>query len=368
MATQLILTVGTNALPIWVAWHHLKDVLEEPIKVQFIYTDDTEPQRDALVSHCSHAKFGTHIRTSPGDPKTVRKDIRERILNGLDQQTTHLHVHYTSGTKVMGVETVSAIEERISGNTNLKLETTYLDPRGNNGPCLLSRTKVYQKDARMGVKPTLDRIANLNGFTPAPFTHEYWHIKDKEWTRDEKPDPSILDDEQETNGINVLVRMRTGDWGSYIDTKHFEYAAYVALKQVLEATKTSNSDRSNYNIYHNVYVRRTRAQQRDGIFELDVVAVLGYQIFVVSCTLEGKHAPIKRKGMEVILRARQLGGDEAQAIVLCKGHPETAERVEKELHDEIGSAGRPLRIWGTNKWRNLQNEFKQYLRNELHWH
>ena len=366
MATQLIMTVGTNALPIWVAWYHLKDQLKQPVKVQFIYTNDTEAQRDSLLNFCDNAQFGTHIKTSPGDPKTVREDIRTRILNGLDPKTTHLHVHYTSGTKVMGVETVSAIEERITDNANLTLETTYLDPRGDKGPRLLSRTKVYLQDARMGVKPTLDRIANLNGFTPAPFTHEYWDPDNNGYIRDKKPAPSELDINQETDGGNVIGDMKCGNW-DVMDPVHFEYAAYVALKQALEAIKISNTERSNFKIYHNVYVRRTGAQQRDGIFELDVVAVLGYQIFVVSCTLERGHAAIKRKGMEVILRARQVGGDEAQAIVLCKGHPETTERVEKELHDEIGSAGRPLRIWGTNKWRNIQNEFKQYLQNGLHW-
>ncbi len=367
MATQLIMTVGTNALPIWVAWYHLKGKLKQPVKVQFIYTNDTEPQRDSLRRFCDNAQFGTDIKTSPGDPSTVRGDIRKQILNCLDQKTTHLHVHYTSGTKVMGVETVSAIEERIANKACLNLETTYLDPRGDKGPRLLSRTNVYQEDARMGVKPTLDRIANLNGFTPAPFTHEYWNREDSRWIRDEKLAPAELDRDQEADGNNVIDSMRRGVWGA-MDPTHFEYAAYVALNQALEAIKAANSERSNYRIYHNVFVRRTSADQRDRIFELDVVAVLGYQILVVSCTLETGPAAIKEKGMEVILRSRQLGGDEAQAIVLCKGYSEITERVEKELYDEIGSAGRPLRIWGTNKWIKLQNEFKQYLRNDLHWH
>ena len=48
MATQLIFTVGTNALPIWVAWYHLKDKLEAPIKVRLVHTTDTEPQKEVL--------------------------------------------------------------------------------------------------------------------------------------------------------------------------------------------------------------------------------------------------------------------------------------------------------------------------------
>ena len=266
----------------------------------------------------------------------------------------------------MGVETVSAIEDKISNDAKLTLETTYLDPRGKKGPRLLSRSKVYQEDARKDVNPLLNRVALLNGFTPAPFTHKYWDNVNKKWDKEEKPVPATLDETQKQNGVSAIDDMKRGNRYD-MDPTHFEYAAYVALNGALEATEKSNIERSNYEIYHNVYVRRTGAQQRDGIFELDVVALLGYQILVISCTLESGNAAIKKKGMEVILRARQLGGDEAQAIVLCKGHPDTAQRVEKELHDEIGSAGKPLLIWGTDKWQNLQNEFKQYLQDDLHW-
>lgn len=34
MGTQLIMTVGTNALPIWVARHHLKREIKSSIKLR----------------------------------------------------------------------------------------------------------------------------------------------------------------------------------------------------------------------------------------------------------------------------------------------------------------------------------------------
>ena len=62
MSTQLIMTVGTNALPVWVAWHHLKDRLEDPISVRFVHTANTVPQKNLLVTHCTPASFGRHIK------------------------------------------------------------------------------------------------------------------------------------------------------------------------------------------------------------------------------------------------------------------------------------------------------------------
>ena len=170
MATQLIMTVGTNALPVWVAWYHLMtdDELDPPITVRFIHTPETESQKDLLVTHCCPASFGRHISTSPGNPATVRGDIRQRILNGLDENTKHLHVHYTGGTQVMGVETVSAIEERLAGNP-VTLDTTYLDARGRSGPRLISRSRTIESDARKAINVDLDHIALLNGFYACPF-------------------------------------------------------------------------------------------------------------------------------------------------------------------------------------------------------
>ena len=67
--------------------------------------------------------------------------------------------------------------------------------------------------------------------------------------------------------------------------------------------------------------------KQDPHFELDVVAVLGYQILVVSCTLEtgqreqSQQAVIKGKGMEVLSYGRgSLVAMKRQAMVLCNAH------------------------------------------------
>lgn len=390
MATQLIMTVGTNALPVWVAWYHLNDELDPPVAVRFIHTPDTEPQKDLLEKHCNPASFGTHIKTSPGDPRKVRGDIRKRILNGLDENTTHLHVHYTGGTQVMGVETVSAIEEKVKENANLTLDTSYLNARSGKEPRLISRYRNIKPDARDGIAVDLNRIALLNGFTLAPFddilidsngdkyNNEYYRKGD--WIKEYLEVPAILTEDQETEGRRVLNGMgRRNSWrrGAIrgLNGTNFEYAAYAALKQALKKITKTNSNRSNYQVYHKVYVKRTNADLTDPAFELDVVAILGYQIVVISCTLDDGTRDddanirkiIKQKGMEAIIRARQLGGDEAQAIVLCKAHPNDAELLQEELHDEVGSAAKPLQIWGTDMWYNLQQNFYEYLRNDLYW-
>ena len=360
MGTQLILTVGTNPLPIWVAWYHLKDKLCQPIKVRLVHTAGTEAEKGRLQNYCQGADFLDPIQTSDGDPRTVHNDMRN-IANNLSDETTLLHIHYIGGTKVMAVETVAAFEATLLNN--IHLDTSYLDPRATSGPAIVNRAgNTWVQDARKNIAADLARIALLNGFTLGPFRHRYWNRETNRPETEDCPAPGIPSQEQLDEGRQAI----TG--GDYItDYTLLEYGAYAAFKEALENISTNNLSRNNYKLFHNVYVRRTGASQSAKPFELDVVAVLGYQIVVVSCTLEGSHDRIKQKGMEAILRARQLGGDEARAIVLCSVRQNDAALIEDELKDEMGSASEPLQVWGRNRWRGLSEVFEHYLRNDLHW-
>ena len=94
----------------------------------------------------------------------------------------------------------------------------------------------------------------------------------------------------------------------------------VRLRVIVKREMLMTISHSKYAIFHNVHVRRTTTEDSVRDFELDVVAMLGHQIVVISCTIDqgtGLEGLIKQKGMEVLHRARQLGGDEARAIVLC---------------------------------------------------
>lgn len=359
MGAQLILTVGTNPLPVWVAWYHLKDLkdkLPQPIKVRLVHTASTVNESDRLKQHCQGADFLDSIQTSAGNPGTVRDDIRN-ILRNLPQDTSHLHVHYTGGTKVMGVETVSAIEAQLSAIQNVRLQTSYLDPRGASGPTIVSREDSLVKDARQNVDLEFNLIALLNGFTLGPFDHTYWD----RGTRNTVvcPAPGTPSQEQLTEGWRAITA------GKSITDKLLEYGTYAAFKDALERISKNNISRNNCKLFHSVHVQRDKKAIKP--FELDVVAVLGYQIVVVSCTVDAKQEMIKQKGMEAILRARQLGGDEARAIILCSTDQNSAKLIEDELKDEMGSASEPLQVWGRNSWSSLPNKFAQYLRNDLHW-
>ena len=351
MGTQLIFTVGTNPLPVWIAWFHLKNVLTPKVsEVRLVHTPDTVNERDRLINKCQGANFLKHIPTSPGNPGTVRNDVSV-ILNNLNPGIDHLHVHYTGGTKVMSVETVAEIEYN---PTKINLGTSYLDPRGAAGPMIVDSDGHHLvPDTRVNVTPDIDLIAYLNGFRLGPFRHAF---RGKEEHCPAAKEICTISKEMQ----DALLECQKQNW---LSGQQLEQAACAAFREALNSIR-----RDNCALFHNVYVRRINATDVDKHFELDVVGVLGYQIVVVSCTVDGDNDMIKTKGMEVILRARQLGGDEARAIVLCSANRGVARRVQKELHDEAGSTGTPLQVWGRDKWQQLPDNLENYLRgNDLHW-
>ena len=364
MGTLLMLTVGTNPLPVWVALHHLKDKLPSPIHVRFVHTKQTEPERDRLLKYSRDVPTMDTVETVSGNPATVRNDIIQSLRHNLPDNTTCIHVHYTGGTKVMCVETVAAAENiKVSvPSQSPDIETSYLDPRADAGATLIDRNgNILVSDARKGVEPSLQRIAELNGFELGPFPYEYRDKSGNNQTRN-CPAPGTLNREQSAKG-SVALRSRY-----FTSPELLEYGAYAALQNALADISQQSPDRNNYRLFHHVYVRRANGSD-DSVkpFELDVVAVLGYQIVVVSCTLTNEHALVKQKGMEAILRMRQLGGIEARAIVLCGASQGAQQLIQAELKEETGRSSLSLEIWGKDTWSHLHQTFHQYIRTTFGW-
>ena len=450
MATQLILTVGKNPLPVWVAWDRLtnlwRDQGQNNVAVQFVYTEGTKDEKKLLKDYCLEADMNVlnDILTSQRNPN--QQHICGKIVQDHQPQFTNLHLHYTGGTQAMGVATVCAM--LLAKNTLLtdcdrkvSIDASYLDPGRGSAPMIVSWTRdPLIEDTRVGVTADIQKIAGINGFQaggfksadppytcPTPQTPSAQqlsagqavlnHIRDfddifydrrwgrwvikNEFSQDHKdawnsifrphgsnrdfvhpPTTRPFSSPLSTNNVwqeKILPMLNAAypncQWCTGTGTLDYpekstatkvekkdlkemdaffngiwlEYAAYAAFKKILEEIKCkSGGRRGNFQLFHNVYVRTQGTGTADRHFELDVVAGLGYQVVVVSCSVTSSLSSIKQKAMEVYHRAKQLGGDEARAVVLCVASYEDAERVEKELEDETGTE-RPLQVWGRQR-------------------
>lgn len=147
--------------------------------------------------------------------------------------------------------------------------------------------------------------------------------------------------------------------------KFLEHIAYdelfVALKNI------SNSE--NWSLYHSINFEPLIIDKttKNTNFEIDVMAILGYQLLCISCTTDDNRARVKLKGFEILHRARQIGGDEARVILLSRLPEGKDTELENDLHKDIGSEDRPLTVWGRDKWTNLQCYFANYLQTKMEW-
>jgi hypothetical protein len=103
-------------------------------------------------------------------------------------------------------------------------------------------------------------------------------------------------------------------------------------------------------------VESVNAQGRK--FEADVIALRGYQLFYCSCYTGSDPATSKRKLFEAMIRAEQLGGEEAKvALICCSDQPETVEREAESDFQRKGT----IRVFGRRHLPNLAIEMTKWL-------
>jgi len=97
------------------------------------------------------------------------------------------------------------------------------------------------------------------------------------------------------------------------------------------------------------------------LFDVDVVALRGYQLFACSCSTDSGKSLLKSKLFEAYIRARQLGGDEARvALVCCSDAPEL---VELEMRRDIDPEGR-ICVFGRKHLPRLAEYVSEWIQSQ----
>lgn len=94
-------------------------------------------------------------------------------------------------------------------------------------------------------------------------------------------------------------------------------------------------------------------------FELDVAAMIGYQLFAISCmaAVPKGRAAYKEHLLEAFVRARQLGGDEARVGLVC--FYADAAQLEAELQ-ETWLTQDAIRVFGRSHLPDLDIHLRDW--------
>lgn len=112
-----------------------------------------------------------------------------------------------------------------------------------------------------------------------------------------------------------------------------------------------------HSVSMNLLPRLPSSPPKSSLFEFDVIAMRGYQLFAFSCSTDtdspknkGGKARLKKRLFEAYIRARQLGGDEARvALVCCADKP---DELEREMYRALDAEGR-IKVFGQEHLANL---------------
>lgn len=359
----------------------------------------------------------------PFSPSTILAVARRAIRDSLVKPgNVSVHFPYTGGTKAMSIHALQALQEFEPAS----LVTSYLSPSHRRLFTDSTSVDFWVEDERREWNLTVEDLAQLHSYRvepPEPLDPAlptlsrrmislltkgehpgYFRWLGKDWKGAFKgSNDKDVDIQRFQNWPTCSVPFYAGsslDWRAWVDD--LARVPSFGLSGVWTRAHDGgwrievSSSRRNYLIplykfldnralelvaYDTFHQSLPQADVRHSVTcvnankqpcELDVTAVLGYQLVAASCTLSKNYGQCKRKGFEVIHRARQIGGDNSRAVLFCLLDTAGAIRLQQELADE-GDDKASFRVFGEDTLNGigsgsgvLDARLKKYLQ-ELDW-
>lgn len=347
---ELILLVGHNPMPLYISIAAL-----HPRVVHWVYSEETRARKDDLMRvvrsnwpDIQH-KDGYCI-DDPYSPRSVAEAM-SRLPNGVSA------LNYTGGTKVMTVHAHSYWMNKLGGTERGSL---YID--GKNGFIRFDSGEDVDLEP-CNIKVSVDDAIDMHGLSPdgirsgysekTGIRPEHWR-KLAEWAvNDSKSVSSLYELCKKLRGypgqaIKEPIDLRSilpedvipdfaaqndwpvgssksvaEKWGCFLTGDWLEDFVAEVLETVSETFGLDMTVAKGVS-------PKTRELKGCGDSELDVLAVRGYRIFLVSCTTDVTSDVIKRKCYEALNRVQSIGGGLARASVVCLSAHQTAQEVEKK--------------------------------------
>ncbi|NUQ02083.1 MAG: hypothetical protein HUU35_19730 [Armatimonadetes bacterium] len=318
----LVATVGANPIPVAVTARLL---VREEGTVVLVHTAGVARYAEKLQCLLRRDGFTVQTKdTSAEEPTVIVQAVRDAVTELQLAGDTVLGCNYTGGTKgmaVFGLQGMMAVRN--------EFRLVYLDPRA-----LAIRTHwatqqglVREEPVFVGDAPALsiEEMIDLHGWervNPAPLA---------------KPDAPPSGDE----GRRFESRIQQELGGCGITWSQPPLRSYHVEFPMSDLAPD---------------IARPRC-------EVDVIGTTGYVLHYVTATIQDRDQ-CRLKLMEGLLRARQIGGDEARLTLVCKEKDpqrDTLRRLAASLTQNPGG----VRVYGESDLANLGKRYAQHWEQEV---
>lgn len=354
---HLILLVGGNPLPNAVAGRLL--VVADKGHISLICSKQTEASAKKLRQWFIKTKVAQTVHepriVDESDGFSIRTAINGILKDEINNDNIKIGLNYTGGTKAMATHSYSALwflSDRSKQNyvQRPNVQISYLDARNLE----MVIEKFPQEPKRI---PTIR-------LDPLKFTLEElvsWHTEHNlskltsrsEWKEKYKPQLETRDWISEAkcksdNDSKGFGEENKGDW--------LEDFTLYALQEANEK----------YNLgFDKTYIRVKTVKSVSFEMELDVVGIRGYQLFVFSCAARNDAQSLKLKLFEAYERAKQLGGDEARAALVCLAKStkqNLSEKTASDLEREMSAILAPnIKVFGRDDLDQLVDKIAEWV-------
>lgn len=346
--TDLILLVGTNPLPNYVTAKYFLKNNEKLEKIWLVHSEQNFEARqestkdladsikkvlkDELEKEGPNKKKINLVSLSDiSSAKEIEKNIKEKLIKKIRGEGGSIHLNYTGGTKSMAVHSYRTIEKEKVG----KCSFSYLDAQAS--ALKDDRKGALTEDLRKEIKISLTDLVKMHGCEKKKDKRERETYME-EFKR-------LLLECNTAEEFKVAKSESNKDYGPTLE----EYV-YEILNRKISADEQLKKE--NIEIAKNWHVENTPGVGKK-TFELDVILLNGYQVCGISCATtqggrewKGSEAECKKKGFEVLHRVKQIGGDEAKAVLLVLLPGEKTEEIEKDLKLISGSSEDKFKVIG----------------------
>lgn len=338
---------------------------------------------------------------NPRNPKYIQKQIRRELRNHFEKiRIQSVHFNFNGGTKAMDMHGMIAVKHFCDSQKITNLIISDLDPdtfkiyvskpemdqtptpqRYPKGPNLLSLIKISIEDILKIHKMTLDEKSkgtdlctydsNVCDDFAEQAVREFTNIEDM--TNKGKKSSANKNFYNLMSAVKKHEKINEGSNEELEESKTLVKKKFPAIYQIfidcLDDTSEADKDGEKKTFYRFIYggwledyllntlrnietemgitqlkknVRAYYKDEKKRKLEIDVIAMRGYHMFLFSCTTSQRIKVVKQKAFEALYRAKQLGGEHAQVIIVStmfdqeiRGYKFTEHNNLEQLKNEL---------------------------------
>ena len=375
----LFLLIGTNPLPNYVAACLLAP---ENGTIYLLHSEDTFEVADRLARRLSRVRPSATLI-----PRQIDESDGDKIIAKIEEMTAKLGrgmrigLNYSGGTKAMAVHAYYALRKAFPDGC-----FSYLDPRKLAMVIDPGDKPVQTLPVSREVEVKLADLLQMHGYKfaefrrqprwpdlcaaiaevfTAPESRAQWLGWLRTW-RAQPPAPT-LPDLAVYRDLEPVIHALSGLCGGMLSeaavAQAMGFSAFSSCQEFFEGKWLEEyalaqlvkvaADVGVHDYGVGINIRRKDKRR----FELDLLAMMGYQLYAISCMATAERDPAEYHLHEVFVRARQVGGDEARFALICAyDRPKALEQEVSEDWD----AEKKIKVFGQDDLLSLPDKLRRW--------